>query len=103
MRYSDAFVDVAFGDTELEKILNDLRPGDALPAAKLLTALDGESEETLLEAFDHLRDLSATLDVSSLPRNAVSGEAALRLRREAQLVQEGTLLTALEETDPLRL
>ena len=103
MRYSDAFVDVAFGDTELEKILNDLRPGDALPAAKLLTALDGESEETLLEAFDHLRDLSAALDVSGLPRNAVSGEAALRLRREAQLLQEGTLLTALEDTDPLRL
>ena len=55
MRYSDAFIDAAFGDTELEKILSRLRPGDVLPAAELLTALDGESEETLLEAFDHLR------------------------------------------------
>ena len=103
MRYSDAFIDVAFGDTELEKILSRLRPGDVLPAAELLTALDGESEETLLEAFDHLRDLDTALDVFALPRNTASGEAALRLRREAQLVQEGSLLTALEETDPLRL
>ena len=103
MRYSDTFIDVAFGDTELEKILSRLRPGDVLPAAELLTALDGESEETLLEVFDHLRDLNAVLDVSALPKNATSGEAALRLRREAQLVQEGNLLTALEETDPLRL
>ena len=103
MRYSDAFIDVAFGDTELEKILSRLRPGDVLPAAELLTALDGESEETLLEVFDHLRDLDTALDVVALPRNADSGEAALRLRREAQQVQEGSLLTALEETDPLRL
>ena len=103
MRYSDAFIDVAFGDTELEKILSRLRPGDVLSAAELLTALDSESEETLLEAFDHLRDLDTALDVVALPRNAASGEAALRLRREAQLVQEGSLLTALEETDPLRL
>ena len=103
MRYSDAFVDVAFGDTEREKILRGLQPGAVLPAAELLTALDGESEETLLEAFDQLLDRNAALDVSGLPKNAVSGEAALRLRREAQLVQEGTLLSALEETDPLRL
>ena len=103
MRYSDAFIDVAFGDTELEKILSRLRPGDVLPAAELLTALDGESEETLLEAFDHLRDLGVTLDVSAITNAAGTGEAALRLKREVQLVQEGSLLMALEETDPLRL
>ena len=103
MRYSDSFIDVAFGDTELEKILNGLQPGDTLSAAALLTALGGESEGTLLETFDHLRDMNVELDISDLPKSSGTGEAALRLRREAQLVQNGQLLTALEETDPLRL
>ena len=38
-----------------------------------------------------------------LPKFSADGEAALRLRREQQLVQQGTLLQALEENDPLRL
>lgn len=103
MRYSDSFIEVAFGDTKFEKMLRALKPGDPLPAAELLTAMDGESEETLLEIFDHLRDLNAALDVSTLPQAVGIGEAALRLKREQQLVRDGQLLTALEETDPLRL
>lgn len=103
MRYSDSFIDVAFGDTELEKILNGLQPGDTLSAAELLTALDGEGESELQETLAQLRDKAVALDVSVLPKTAATGEAALRLKREQQLVRDGQLLTALDETDPLRL
>ena len=103
MRYSDSFIDVAFGDTELEKILNGLQPGGTLSAAELLTALDGEGESELQETLAQLRDKAVALDVSVLPKTAATGEAALRLKREQQLVRDGQLLTALDETDPLRL
>ena len=103
MTYSDRFIDVAFGDSDFEKLLASLKPGDTLPAAALLTAMDGESEDTLQEAFARLRDLDVSLDVSGLPKPAGTGEAAVRLRREEQLAASGTLLTALEDTDPLRL
>lgn len=103
MRYSDRMIEVAFGDTDFEKILGALRPGDKLSAAAFLAALDGETEEVIQEAFDHLDDLAAELDISDLPKAAGTGEAALRLRQEEQLVKENRLLQGLEETDPLRL
>lgn len=103
MRYSN--VDIAFDNSDLETLLGSLRPGENLSAATLLTALDGESEDTLREAFDYLRkwNLLVALDVSALMNTAGTGEAALRLKREQQLVRDGQLLTALDETDPLRL
>jgi len=55
------------------------------------------------EALMDLEQKEITLDISDLPRAAGTGEAAVRLRREEQLVKNGTLLTALEENDPLRL
>ena len=103
MRNSDRFIDVAFGDTELDKLLGCLQPGDALSAAALLTALDGENEDTLQETFDRLRERNVTLDVTPLAGVSGTGETAIRLKREQQLVQDGQLLSALEETDPLRL
>ena len=100
MNYS---VEITFDDSTLEALLGSLRPGDTLPAVALLAALDGESEETLPEAFDRLRDLGVTLDVSAVTNPAGTGEAALRLKREAQFAREGLPLMTLEETDPLRL
>ena len=43
------------------------------------------------------------LDLADLPKAAGTGEAALRLRQEEQLVASGDLMTGLEENDPLRL
>lgn len=101
--YSDRFVNVAFGKHPFANMLEKLKVGDSLSASAMLTLLEGESEEILLEAFDHLDDMGVSLDVSDLPRAAGTGEAALRLRQEEQLAASGNLLTGLEETDPLRL
>ena len=75
----------------------------SITAAELLTMFEGESDEALDEAFLDLEDASVTIDLSGLPRNMASGEAARRLREEEQLVREGKLLTGLQENDPLRL
>lgn len=101
--YSDRFINVAFGKHPFANVLGGLKPGDSLPASVLLTLLDGESEEVFLEAFDHLDDMAVSLDISDLPKAPGTGEAALRLRQEEQLVASGNLLTGLDETDPLRL
>ena len=75
----------------------------SITAAELLTMFETESDEALDEAFLDLEDASVSIDLSGLPRNAASGEAARRLREEEQLVRSGKLLTGLQENDPLRL
>ena len=77
--------------------------GGSITAAQLLTMFEGESDESLDEAFLDLEAGCVSIDLSGLPRNMASGEAARRLREEEQLVREGKLLTGLEENDPLRL
>lgn len=103
MTFSENLFLVDFGDSEYEKLMDALNSGDTLSAAALLTALDGEGEDTLQEAFDRLLEKRVTLDISDLPKGSGTGEAALRLRREAQLARDGLLLVALEEPDPLRV
>ena len=76
---------------------------EAVSAAELLTALEGESEEEFEDAMLALENRGLALDITDLPRPASVGEAALRLRQEEQLVQQGLRPDALEEGDPLRL
>ena len=103
MMYSPDYLDIAFEDSPWERLLSQLKVGDTLSAARLLTALDGENEDALEEAFDHLQDLAVTLDISDLPKPTGDSEAAVRLRFEEQLVGKGSFLQELEEGDPLRL
>lgn len=103
MTPSENLFQVEFGDSACEKLLDALNPGDTLSAAALLTALDGEGEDALQEAFERLLEKRVTLDVSDLPKGSGTGEAALRLRREEQLAHDGLLLVSLEEPDPLRV
>lgn len=103
MIFSERFIDVAFGDSDLEKLLGALNPGTTLKATTLLAAVEGESEEILLETLDHLSYMGVELDISDLPADLGTGETAVRLRREHQLAQNGFDANALEETDPLRL
>ena len=77
--------------------------GGSITAAELLTMFETESDEALDEAFLDLEEADVAIDLSGLPRNTASGEAARRLREEEQLVRDGKLLTGLEENDPLRL
>ena len=74
-----------------------------LSAAKFLALMESQSEEAVEDALLELENAGVILDISDLPRTAAAGEAALRLRREAELVKNGTLIAALDENDPLRL
>ncbi|MBR3978462.1 MAG: sigma-70 family RNA polymerase sigma factor [Oscillospiraceae bacterium] len=89
--------------SEAENFLNELQPGQPLPAEALLTALSGEDAAALEEALDALAEKGIVPDVQDLPRYSADTQLAVRLRREAQLVKQGSLLKDLEENDPLRL
>ena len=96
-------LDFSFEDSPWEAFLRTKRPGDVISAANLLTMLEGESEQTVEDALQTLEDGRMNLDVFDLPKAAGSGEAAVRLRQEAQLVQKGLPPEELEPNDPLRL
>ena len=77
--------------------------GERISAAQLLTLLEGEDEQAVENALEDLETGCMVLDISELPRPVGIGEAAARLRQEAQLVKKGMDLSQLEENDPLRL
>lgn len=96
----DAFT---FEESPWELTLGTLKKGDSLSAARFLTLLEGSGEDAVEDAFRDLLERGVSLDISDLPASFGSGELAIRLRREQQLVKSGDLIGALEETDPLRL
>lgn len=81
----------------------DVQPGALLSAARFLTVMEGETEDAVEDALMELESRGIALDISDLPKAAGTGEAAVRLRREEQLVKQERFWTALEENDPLRL
>ena len=91
-----------FEEAAWEAELESIPEGGSFSAARFLTLLEGEDEAAVEEALQLLQQKDALLELSNLPVSA-AGEAAVRLRREEQLVKDGTLLQSLEETDPLRL
>ena len=95
--------DFTFEAAPWELILDELEDGTTLDAVRLLTALEGATEEDAEDAMLELDARGITLDISQLPKPAGVGQAAIRLRREMDLVERDTLLTDLEENDPLRL
>ena len=95
--------DFTFEATPWELAMENVKVGGSFSAARFLALLEGECDEAVEDAFLDLEAASVRLDISDLPRASGSGEAAVRLRRETQLVQQGKLLSALEENDPLRL
>lgn len=77
--------------------------GDRISAAHLLAMLEEEDEQVLDDALEDIETGCMILDISDLPRVGGNGEAAVRLRREMELVKNGLTPAALEESDPLRL
>jgi len=94
-------LDFSFGIAPWEEYLDTVT--DSASAVTLLTLLEGEEESVLEDALQELEDRRVVLDISELSKPAGTGEAALRLRQEEQLVQKGLRFSDLEETDPLRL
>lgn len=96
-------LEFTFEDSPLDLLLASCSDDKVLSAARFLTLMEGQSEESVEDALLELENYGVILDISDLPKTAGNGEAALRLRREAELVKNGVLFTALEENDPLRL
>lgn len=96
-------LDISFEKPAWACILEALPQGGSFSAVRFLTLLEGEGESQVEEALLYLESMGITLDISDLPKPTAAGQAALRLRREEELVKAGTLRQNLEENDPLRL
>ena len=94
-------LEFSFGAAPWEDYLNNVT--DRASAMTLLTLLEGEEESEFEDVLQELEDRRIVLDISELSKPSGTGEAALRLRQEEQLVQKGLRPSDLEETDPLRL
>ena len=96
-------LDFSFEPSPWETWLRTKQMGDRVSAAQLLTLLEAESEQSVEDALQEIEMACMVLDISDLPRNVASGEAAVRLRQEMQLAKKGLTPDALEENDPLRV
>ncbi len=96
-------MEFTFEQTPWDLLLESLKPGDRLSAARCLAVLETVPEEEAEDALLLLQDKGITLDISDLPREEMTGEVAVRLRQEQQLSENGQLFEGLEENDPLRL
>lgn len=94
-------LEFAFDISPWEGYRRGLQMGDVISAARVLALVEGEQE--LEEALQDLETGAMVLDISDLPKPGGIGEAAVRLRREQELVSNGLRPEDLEETDPLRL
>ncbi len=94
-------MDFTFEDSLWEQTLPTLQ--ETIAAESFLALLEGEDESFVEDAFAQLVARGIRLDISGLPKVSGVGEAAVRLRREEQLVKNGRLLQDLEESDPLKL
>lgn len=96
-------LDFTFEQSPWEAFLMTKQMGDTIPAAQVLTLLEGEEEEALEEALQDLEVASMNLGLDGLPRSVAVGEAAVRLRQEMQLADKGLSPESLSLNDPLRL
>lgn len=95
--------DFSFEQSPWELALQNLRRDSSISAMRFLTLLEGEDEDIVEAAFEDLEAKHIRLDISDLPEQTASAAMAVRLRREAELTEKGTLLSDLEPEDPLRL
>ena len=96
-------MEFTFEPAAWEAALEGATPGSALSATRFLALMEQETEQDLEDALDYLAQKDILLDISDLPSYSAAGDTAVRLRREAQLVEENMLPGALDENDPLRL
>lgn len=95
--------DFSFEQSAWEAVIGDIPVGSSFSASRFLPLLESEPEDALEEALELLMQRDILLDIADLPSTYGTGDTALRLRREAQLVAENQLPGGLEENDPLRL
>ena len=96
-------MDFTFEQPAWEASMESLPNGSTLSATRFLTLMEQETEDAMEDALRLLERKDILLDIGELPHMAGSGETAVRLRREKQLLKENNLPGGLEENDPLRL
>ena len=96
-------LEFSFEPSLWENWLRTKQMGDRISAADLLTILEEENEQAAEDALQEMEMACMMLDISDLPKNNGSGEAAVRLRREIELAKDGIHPKQLEENDPLRV
>ena len=74
-----------------------------MTAGEFLRIAEGQSEEGVEEILFALEESGVLFDISDLPRLGASGQAALRLREEMDLVKQPDLITNLDSGDTLRI
>ena len=72
-------------------------------AADFLALMEKESDDALDQAFEYFTENRVVIDLSDLPKFRADSASGTRLRREEELAKKNALLSALEETDPLRI
>ncbi len=95
--------DISTARTPWEDYMEQAQHGSCVSAMQFLSLLSNEEGDEMDAALRDLLDAHITLDISDLPKGMATGAAALRLRREAELVKKGDYCAELEENDPLRL
>lgn len=96
-------LELSFEPDPWETFRMSLTMGDTVSASQILTLLEGEDGQALEDALQELETACVKLDISDLPKNGGTGDTALRLKQEVQLVREGLNPKDLEPNDPLRL
>lgn len=96
-------MEFTFEPSAWELAVSALKPGDTLFASGCIAMLQDLSEEEAEEALLTLEDKHIELNITDLPANIASGEAAERLQLEKKLAESGNIAAQLEENDPLRL
>lgn len=96
-------LDFSFEPDPWDVFRMSLTMGDTVSACQILTLLEGEDGQVLEDALQELETACVKLDICDLPKDCGTGDTALRLKQEVQLVQEGLNPDALEPNDPLRL
>jgi len=96
-------LEFTFETSPWEQVITQITPGGELDGVQFLAMMEQESEENLEAALLQLDEKDVLLNIDGLGAFAVSGDMALRLRLEKDLVSRDALLKELEENDPLRL
>ena len=96
-------LEFTFDENPWEPAFDAIAPGGKLSAAHFLTLMEDQTQEQMEDALLEMESRGIMLDISDLPKAAGTGEAAVRLRREEQLVKNPNFQEALDDNDPLRL
>ena len=96
-------LEFTFETAPWEQVIARTDCGGELDGVQFLALMEQESEENLEDALLLLDEKDILLNIDGLSAFAVSGEMAVRLRLEQDLVKRNALMKELEENDPLRL